>query len=95
MSLSLTSFEPLEIVVLLVALAGLVPVLTQYREQTKLFAVGYVLLVLSAIATNLEGVVLADLLNFVEHSAGIMGAGIAFCVAAYVRRQDVVAAGGQ
>ncbi len=85
----LAAFGPLEVAVCIVALVGLIPVLTQYREKTRFFALGYVLLVISALATNLEAVVFPDALNVVEHGAGIAGAGIAFVVAAYLRRQDI------
>lgn len=90
----LTSFDPLEVAVCVIALIGLVPVLTQYREETKYFALGYVLLVISAVATNLEAVVLPDVLNVVEHGAGIAGAGVVFLVAAYLRRGEITGVSG-
>ena len=49
---------------------------------------GYVLLVIGMIATNLEAVVLGDVLNLVEHGIGIGLAGLTFFLAAYLRRKN-------
>jgi hypothetical protein len=49
---------------------------------------GYVLLVIGMIATNLEAVVLGDVLNLVEHGIGIGLAGLTFFLAAYLRREN-------
>jgi hypothetical protein len=81
-------FGTLEVVGLLVAVIGLIPVLSQYREETRWFTVGYVLLVVGMVATNLEAVVLGDVLNFVEHGVGIGVAGLTFFLAAYLRREN-------
>lgn len=81
-------FGTLEVVGLLVAVIGLVPVLSQYREETRWFTMGYVLLVIGMIATNLEAVVLGDVLNLVEHGIGIGLAGLTFFLAAYLRRKN-------
>ncbi|MFB6141159.1 MAG: hypothetical protein ABEJ26_12080 [Halosimplex sp.] len=77
----------MSVTIAVVAVLGLVPVAVQYREASKWFAVGYGLLVVAALATNLEDVVLGGLLNGVEHAVGLMGAGIAFFLAAYVHRR--------
>ena len=45
------------------------------------------MLVVTAVATNLEAVVIPELLNLFEHGAGIAGGGLAFLAAAYLRRQ--------
>ncbi|ACV47750.1 MULTISPECIES: hypothetical protein [Halomicrobium] len=88
-------FTPLELVGLIVALVGLIPVLSQYKEETKWFTAGYVLLVVGMVATNIEALLLGGVLNFVEHGIGVGLAGLVFLVAAYVRRRDVIMAEGQ
>ncbi len=70
-----------------VAVVGLVPVVSQYREQTRLFTFGYVFLVAGMLATNLEAVFLGDVLNLVEHGVGIGAAGVMFFLAALRRRR--------
>ncbi|CQR48807.1 MULTISPECIES: hypothetical protein [Haloferax] len=86
----LADLSPLEVTALAVALVGLIPVITQYREETKLFAVGYVLLVVGMVATNVEALFLGSVLNFVEHAFGIGLAGVTFFAAAYLRRKNVI-----
>ncbi|QLH79885.1 hypothetical protein HZS55_01465 [Halosimplex rubrum] len=81
------TLSPLTVAVAVVGLVGIVPVAIQYRERSRWFAVGYGLLVVAALATNLEDLFLGDLLNATEHAVGLMGAGIAFLVAAYVHRK--------
>ncbi|MGB9956616.1 hypothetical protein ACOZ4B_09535 [Haloferax prahovense] len=89
----LADLSPLEVTALAVALVGLIPVITQYRDETKLFAAGYVLLVVGMVATNLEALFLGSVLNFVEHAVGIGLAGVTFFAAAYVRRKNVIKGG--
>jgi len=91
----ISAFAPLEIVGLVVALVGLVPVLSQYKDETKWFTAGYVLLVVGMLATNIEALFLGGVLNFVEHGIGVGLAGIVFLIAAYVRRRDVILAEGR
>ncbi|AFK19787.1 hypothetical protein E6P09_01210 [Haloferax mediterranei ATCC 33500] len=86
----LAELSPLEVTGLVVSLVGLIPVVTQYRDETKLFTAGYVLLVAGMVATNVEVFLLEPLFNFVEHGLGIGMAGITFLAAAYVRRQQVI-----
>ena len=86
----LTVLDTKELVLVVIAVLGLVPVLVSYREQSKWFAVGYGLLVVGAVATNVEALAFGDLLDVVEHGVGLMGAGITFFVAAYLRRQAVI-----
>jgi len=85
-----SALSPMEIALATVALVGIVPVVVQYRERSKWFALGYGMLVAAALATNLEGLFLGDLLNFVEHGVGLMGAGLAFFAAAYVHRRKLL-----
>lgn len=82
--------DPITVAMAIVGLFGIVPVAIQYRDRSKWFAVGYLLLVVAALATNLEDLFLGGLLNGVEHAVGLMGAGIAFFVAAYVHRRHVL-----
>lgn len=86
-------FTVLEFVGLVVALIGLVPVVTQHREDTKWFTAGFGLLVVGMVATNVEAVVLPVALNFVEHVVGIGLAGLVFFFAAYQRRQAITEGG--
>ena len=90
----LSALDPKELVLIAIALMGLVPVLLAYRDRSKWFVAGYVLLVVGAIATNVEALVLGDVLNVVEHGAGLLGSAVAFLVAAYLRRRNVVMADG-
>lgn len=82
-------FTVLELVGLSVALLGTYPVLRQHRADTKWFTVGYLLLVVGMLATNLEAVVLPVILNFTEHVVGIGLAGLVFLFAAYDRRSEI------
>ncbi|WP_415379238.1 hypothetical protein [Halosimplex sp. TS25] len=90
----LTAMDPMKVAMAIIALLGTIPVAVQYRDQAKWFAVGYALLVVAALATNLENLFLGDLLNLAEHGIGLMGAGLAFLAAAYVHRQRLTARGG-
>lgn len=84
------AFEPAELVVLVVALVGLLPILTYYREETRWLTFAYGFLLIGAVATNLEAVVLPGVVNLGEHVLGVMGAGVAFAVAAYMHRRDQI-----
>lgn len=84
------AFDPAALVILVVALVGLVPIAVYYREETRVFVLPYACLLIAAIATNAENVVLPNLLNLTEHVVGILGAGVTFAVAAYLRRRNVI-----
>lgn len=86
----LSTLDPQSAVLPVIALIGLVPVLLHYRAKAKLFVVGYVCLVVATLATNLEDLFLGDVLNFTEHAVGLMGSGLLFLAAAYVRRKQVL-----
>lgn len=51
------------------------------------------MLIVGAISTNLEALILGNLLSVIEHGVGIMGAGLAFAAAAYLRRKNVLEGG--
>ncbi|WP_049930101.1 hypothetical protein [Halosimplex carlsbadense] len=89
----LSTLDPMTVAVAAVAIVGIVPVAIQYRERSRWFAVGYGMLVVAALATNLEDLFLGGLLNATEHAVGLMGAGIAFLVAAYVHRKREIEPG--
>lgn len=74
-----------ELMVIVVGMAGLVPVLLQDNEDTRWFTAGYVCLVVGAVASNVEAFFLGGFFNFVEHGVGVAAAGVAFCFAAYLR----------
>ncbi|AAG19969.1 MULTISPECIES: hypothetical protein [Halobacterium] len=82
--------DPPKAVLPLIALIGLVPVVARYRTESRWFVVGYGLLAVATLATNLENIVLGDVLNGTEHALGLMGSGIAFLVAGYYRRQTIL-----
>lgn len=88
-----STLDPSEAVLPIVALIGLVPVAAQYREQSKWFVVGYLLLVVATVSTNVEALFLGTVLNVVEHSLGLMGSGLAFLAAGYLRRKQVLSGG--
>jgi hypothetical protein len=83
----------MKVALAIVALFGLVPVAIQYREQSRWFAVGYGLLVVATLATNLENLFLGTALNYTEHVVGLMGSGLAFLAAAYVHRRESIETG--
>jgi len=91
MQAMLAELDPYKLVLPVVALLGLVPIVLQYRHRAKWFAVGYVLLVVATLATNVENLMFGNLLNYTEHVVGLLGSGAAFFVAAYVRRQRILA----
>jgi len=90
MALELAALNPSEIVLMVAALLGLVPIVLLNTSKSRLFVAGYGMLVVAAFATNLEHLFLADAMNVVEHAGGLMGAGVLFAAAAYVRRQDIL-----
>jgi len=87
---TLSALSPMEIAVATVALVGIVPVVVQYRERSRWFALGYGMLVVAALSTNVESLFLGDVFNLAEHGVGLMGAGLAFFAAAYVHRKREV-----
>lgn len=93
MALDLAALDAKELVLVLVALLGLIPVVTQRTEGARLFTLGYLLLFFGAVATNLEAIVLPDVLGLLEHVVGIGAAGVLFCYAAYRRRQLILDGG--
>jgi hypothetical protein len=89
----LSVLDPMKVALAVVALLGVVPVAIQYRERSRWFALGYGLLVVATLATNLENLFLGTVLNYTEHVVGLMGSGLAFLVAAYVHRRQAVEPG--
>ena len=89
----LSALSPMEIALVTVALVGCIPVIVQYRDRSKWFAVGYGTLVVAAISTNAESLVLPTVFNYMEHGVGLMGAGLAFFAAAYVHRRELTESG--
>lgn len=90
----LSVLDPKEVALVVVAVAGLVLVMRHYREQSKWFVAGYLLLVVGAVTTNLEAFALGVVFDFTEHAAGLLGSAAAFAGAAYLRRKNVVTAEG-
>lgn len=77
-------------VVLVIAVIGVVPVVLYRRETPTIFLVPYVFLAVAAFATNVENLVLPDLLNLAEHYVGNLGAGLSFAAAAYLYRRRTI-----
>lgn len=90
----LAGLDPHKVVLPIIAFLGIVPVVLQYRDESRWFVVGYLLLVVATLSTNLENLFLGTALNFTEHAVGLMGSGLAFLAAAYFRRERVLAEDG-
>ncbi|WP_313694929.1 hypothetical protein [Halorarum halobium] len=93
MAIDLAALDAKELVLVIVALLGLIPVLTQRTEGSRLFAFGYVFLFFGAVFTNLEHLVLPGILGLLEHVVGMAFAGVLFLYAAYSRRQLILNGG--
>lgn len=91
MAIDITPLNPQEIVVLLVALGGVVPILLYTHRISRIYLLAYGFLLVGALMTNLENLAFHDPLNFIEHSVGNMGAGLAFALIAYVERKRLLA----
>lgn len=93
MASMLSTLDPITVAMAVIGVLGIVPVAIQYRKRSRWFAVGYGMLVIAALATNIEDLLLGGLMNGIEHAVGLMGAGIAFLLAAYVHRRQVIERG--
>jgi hypothetical protein len=89
MSGALSALDPHKAVLPVIAVIGLVPVVARYRKESKWFVVGYALLVVATLATNLENLFLGTVLNYTEHVVGLLASGIAFLAAGYIRRRQI------
>lgn len=87
---TLASLDPHKLVLPVIAFIGLLPVVLQYRDKSRWFVVGYALLIVATLVTNIENLFLGTVLNYSEHYLGLMGSGIAFLAAAYIRRRQVL-----
>lgn len=87
MPVDLGALNPQELVVLLIAAGGLVPVFLYHRRLSLWLFLPYGFLVLGALFTNLENLFWHGGLNLLEHSVANLGAGIAFAVLAYKHTQ--------
>ena len=87
--LSLAVLNPQELVVLIIALGGLIPLVLYFRQTSRWFVLAYGFLLVGAITTNVENLLWHDVFNFIEHSIGNMGAGVAFAIAAYAHRRKL------
>ena len=91
MVIDITALDPQELVVLLVALGGLIPLFAYRRRLSRWLSLPYGFLLVGALATNLENLRWHETLNFIEHSVGNMGAGLAFLLLAIVYRRRIIA----
>ena len=89
MPLEFTLRNPQELVVLIVAIGGLIPVVAYYRKLTRWFLLPYGFLVIGALATNIENVRWYGPFNAVEHGIGNLGVGLSFAALAYVHRRRI------
>ncbi|MFB6149308.1 MAG: hypothetical protein ABEJ48_06550 [Halobacteriales archaeon] len=85
----LAALDPHQAVLPIIALLGLVPVLLHYRNQSKWYVIAYGFLIVATLSTNLESLFLGTVLNYAEHLLGLMGSGIAFFAAGYLRWQHL------
>ena len=90
--LEATALDPKELVLVIIAVVGLLPILLLRASRSRLFTGGYLLLCLGVLATNVEALALGDLFNLVEHGS-VAAAGGVFFAAAYLRRKRVLAGG--
>lgn len=84
--LELSSLQPQEVVILIVATGGLIPILMYHRWATHWVLIAYGFLLIGAIATNIENLFWHDQINRIEHFVGNLGAGVAFAMVAYAYR---------
>lgn len=78
------ALTPSELVVLLVALGGLVPIVVYRRSLRRWVVLPYGFLLLGAVLTNVEALLWSDLVNLLEHGVANMGAGLATFVVVYL-----------
>jgi hypothetical protein len=83
--------EPDEVIVLLIILAGYIPVIVSYTRSkgTRWLFLGYTALLVGAAATVIEGRIYPATLNYIEHIVGVMGAGILFLVCTYLSHEKM------
>ncbi|MFQ5910317.1 MAG: hypothetical protein ACE5IJ_06305 [Thermoplasmata archaeon] len=84
--------ELLELVGLSAIGAGLIPVVQDFRTSGVAlipYLTAYVLLAVGAVATVLEGVLLYEILNFVEHFFGVTTAAVAFLFTTYLSHKHI------
>lgn len=89
LQVDLSLLQPQEVVVLIVAVGGLLPIILYYRWATRWVLIAYAFLLIGALATNIENLFWHDQINRIEHFVGNLGAGIAFAVAAYAYRASL------
>lgn len=84
-------YEIPEVISLLVVLGGYPLIILDFRRHRNLlpFFVAYTLLVLGTASTVLEGFYFESIFNFVEHFFGIMTAGLAFALTAYLSNRQI------
>jgi hypothetical protein len=83
MPIDLAALDPPELVVLLVAIGGLIPVALYHRDLPKWLVVAYGFLLIGAVSTNAEHLLWAEALNIVEHGIGYLGAAVAVALGGY------------
>lgn len=91
MVLNIGALAPQELVVLLVALGGVVPILAYRHEVPWWVLLPFVFLLIGAISTNLEHLVWPPVINAIEHPVGNMGSGVAMAVTACVGHRQLAA----
>ena len=85
----LSALNPPELVILFIALAGLIPVAFYFKQLSNWIVIAYGFLLIGAITTNVENLFWHDVFNFIEHSIGNLGAGVAFGIIAYLHRKRI------
>ena len=90
MAIDLTTLTPQELVVLLIAIGGFVPIIVYRARVSRWVVLPYVFLALGAVLTNVEHLIWHDMLNLLEHSIANLGAGVAVAMLGYLGHRGVL-----
>jgi|GEM_PF-1062353 len=88
MAATVFGLDPASSVILIIAVLGVVPVIKYYEKTYVWFVYAYACLFVAAFATNVEDLLLPEVLNLTEHFVGNLGAGLAFAAGAYFYRKE-------
>lgn len=84
MVITFETMNPEELVALLVAIGGVIPIIVYRRRLSRWLLIPYGFLLLGVIMTNVEHLIWEGQLNYLEHGIGNLGAGIGLVVFAYI-----------
>ncbi len=78
------AMHPEELVALLVAIGGIIPIIVYRHRLSRWLLIPYGFLLLGVILTNVEHLLWESHLNYLEHGIANLGAGIGLVVFAYI-----------